>query len=175
MREKMREIAVLEKGKKYTYSFEDMLKYHGSGYPGGVAHAFKVMERLFPLLDGGKLPERREIEFVTAFPGPGGRDAFEMVTRCVTENHYYVDKDLPEAANVLESPHGRYYFRLSYRGKTVVATIKPGFVRDEFVKLARKEGRTPEEEKHLAELKLEMADRLMNGDAEDIYNAEVIS
>ena len=113
----MEKIIVLEKGQKLEFSFEDLLKYHGVGYPGGVAHAFQVMQRAFPQLDDGKLLERREIELVTAFPGPGGLDAFEMVTRCVTGGRIHVDKDLPEAAGILESPHGRYYFRFSYRGK----------------------------------------------------------
>ena len=102
----MEKITVLEKRKKLEFSFEDLLKYHGVGYPGGVAHAFQVMQRAFPQLDDGKLLERREIELVTAFPGPGGRDAFEMVTRCVTDGRIHVDKDLPEAAGILESPHG---------------------------------------------------------------------
>ena len=151
----MEKITVLEKGQKLEFSFEDLLKYHGVGYPGGVAHAFQVMQRAFPLLDDGKLLERREIELVTAFPGPGGRDAFEMVTRCVTDGQIHVDKDLPEAAGILESPHGRYYFRFSYRGKTVVVTIRPGFVRQDFIEMARKPNRTEEEEVILAQMKRE--------------------
>ena len=99
----METIKVLEKGKEFSFSFEDMLNYHGVGYPGGVAHAFQVMRRAFPLLDDGKLLERREIELVTAFPGPGGRDAFELVTRCVSDGRIHVDKDMPEAKEVLES------------------------------------------------------------------------
>lgn len=171
----MQGITVLENGREYTFSFEDMLKYHGGGFIGGVSHAYKVMERVFPLLDDGKLLERREIEFVTAFPGPGGRDAFELVTRCVTENHYHVDKELPEAKDALESPSGSYYFRLSYRGKTVVATIKPGMVKEEFIQLSRKKERTSEEADHLEELKKDMSDRLLGNPAEDVYHAAVIS
>lgn len=98
------------------------------------------MQRAFPLLDDGNLLERREISFVTAFPGPGARDAFELVTRCLTDGRYVVDKELPEAANELESPGGRYYFRLSYRGRSVAVTLRPGYVREEFIQLARKKG-----------------------------------
>lgn len=166
-------ITVLEKGTEYSFSYEDLLKYHGVGYPGGVAHAFQVMRRAFPQLDDGKLLERREISLVTAFPGQGGLDAFEMVTRCVTDGRIHVDKDLPEAANELESPHGRYYFRFAYRGREVVVTIKPGFVRDEFVQLARKEDLTDEEEAHLIELKKEMAARLLAEKPENIYQAVI--
>lgn len=167
-------IDVLEQGTRLSYRFEDMLNYHGPGYPGGVAHAFQVMRRAFPLLDGGRLLERREITLVTAFPGLGGRDAFELVTRCVTDGRYLADKHLPEAANELESPHGRYYFRFSYRGTGVVVTIRPGHVRNAFVQLARKENRTPEEERILVGMKKEMADRLLKSRAEDIYDARVL-
>ena len=167
-------IDVLEQGSVLSFRFDEMLNYHGPGYPGGVAHGFKVMQRAFPLLDDGRLLERREISIVTAFPGPGGRDAFELVTRCLTDGRYLVDKNLPEAANELESPGGRYYFRLSYRGKSVVITIRPGYVRDEFIQLARKKERTSEEERLLAEMKREMADRLMHARAEDIYDAKIL-
>jgi hypothetical protein len=170
----MEEIKVLEKGKELGYTFDELLKYHGVGYPGGVAHAFKVMQRAFPLLDNGNLLERREIFILTAFPGPGGLDAFEMVTRCRSDGRLLADKKLPEAANVLESPHGKYYFRFYYRGAVVVVTIKPGFVRPEFIEMARKKGRTEGEEKILAEMKLEMAGRLLKARAEDVYNAEIL-
>ena len=38
----MEKIIVLEKGQKLEFSFEDLLKYHGVGYPGGVGHAESV-------------------------------------------------------------------------------------------------------------------------------------
>ena len=161
----MEKITVLEKGQKLEFSFGDLLKYHGVGYPGGVAHAFQVMQRAFPMLDDGKLLERREIELVTAFPGPGGRDAFGRI---------HVDKDLPEAAGILESPHGRYYFRFSYRGKTVVVTIRPGFVRQDFIEMARKPNRTGEEEVILAQMKRDMAKRLLDAKPEEVYDAVIL-
>ena len=170
----MKTLEVMEKGTVLSFSYEELLKYHGVGYPGGVAHAFQVMRRAFPLLDDGKLLERREISLVTAFPGLGGRDAFEMVTRCVTDGRLQADKDLPEAANELESPHGRYYFRFAYRGREVVVTIKPGFVKQEFIQLARKEDLTPEEAETLIGMKKEMAARLLAAEPEEIYNAEVL-
>ena len=168
----MESIVVLEEGKLLSFRFDEMLNYHGPGFPGGVAHGFKVMQRAFPLLDDGNLLERREISFVTAFPGPGARDAFELVTRCLTDGRYVVDKELPEAANELESPGGRYYFRLSYRGRSVAVTLRPGYVREEFIQLARKKGRTEAEERVLAGMKRDMAARLMAAKAEDIYRAE---
>lgn len=168
----MKTITVKDQGREYTFSFEDMLKYHGGALIGGVSHAFKVMERAFPLLDNGNIPERREISLTTAFPGQGGKDAFELVTRCVTENRIFVDKDLEEAKGTPESPAGHYYFRFSYRGKEVVIKIKPGVVKEEFIQLSRKKDRTKEEGERLEVLKNEMSEFLLSKSAEELYDAE---
>lgn len=163
-------LEVLDRGQAIVISFEEMLKYHGPGYPGGVAHAFKVMERAFPLLDPDGPPERREIIIQTAFRGPGARDACEMVTRAVTGERYVVDPALerPERGTTLE----RYVFGLRYRDRTATLTIRDGYVLDEFIALARKEARTAQEEEHLAVLKQEMADRLMAARAVDVYDVD---
>lgn len=160
-------IEVLEDGKPLTYGFTDIMHYHGYGFPGGVAHAFKVMERAFPLLSADGPPERREISIRTAFRGPGGRDAFEMVTRALTEGRYSVDPSLdrPERGDILT----RYVFELSYRGRTVTLQLRDGHVREEFITLGRNTDRTPAEEKRLAWLKQEMADRLLALPPEAVY------
>ena len=67
-------IDVADCGRPLWFTFEDMMRYHGPGSPGGVAHAFKVLERALPLLDPAAPCERREIEIATAFGGPGARD-----------------------------------------------------------------------------------------------------
>ena len=164
------QLTVLDRGWPITYSFADLMKYHGTGFPGGVAHGFKVMERAFPLLSGSGPVERHEIHIATAFPGPGARDAFEMVTRAVTGNRYVLDPDLGDPS-ALKSANGRYFFRLVYRGKSVDLTLRPGLVRDEFIALSRKEARTEAEEERLSWLKQEMADRLMGLPASEVYDA----
>lgn len=160
-------IEVLEDGKPLSYSYADVMHYHGYGFPGGVAHAFKVMERAFPLLSPEGPPERREISIRTAFRGPGGRDAFEMVTRSLTEGRYSVETALerPERGEIL----ARYVFELRYRERTVTLQLREGHVREEFITLSRKTGRTPAEEERLAWLKQEMADRLLALPPEAVY------
>jgi hypothetical protein len=161
------QLAVLEAGKKLTYTIDDLTVYHGFGFPGGVAHAFKVMELALPRLDPGSPPERRDIWIETPFKGPGGRDAFEMVTRCVTDGRYKVDPGLMklERGEILKG----YVFNLTYRGRTLYLQIRDGHVREEFILLGRKSGRTEDEEKRLAFLKQEMADRLLATPAEEVY------
>ena len=148
------------------------MKYHGFGSPGGVAHAFKVMERAWPELSpGGAPPERREISVVTAFGGPGARDAFEFVTRAVTGERFVVDAALarPERGRTLE----RFVFRLAYRERTVTLTLRDGYVTEEFIDLARMEHRSHEQETRLAVLKQDMADRVMAARAEHVYDSVV--
>jgi len=161
-------IEVADQGVLLRFSFEDLLRYHGPGSPGGVAHAFKVMERAFPLLAPDGRPERRELAVVTAFGGPGARDGFELVTRAVTEGRYRVDPDLarPQRGVALE----RFVFRLSYRGRAVTVLAREGFVAEELIVLARREPRSPAQEQRLAALKQQMADRVMGSPAAEVYD-----
>ncbi len=161
-------IEILDRGRLLTFSFEDLMTYHGPGSPGGVAHAFKVLERALPLLDPDGPCERREIVVETAFGGPGARDAFELVTRAVTEDRFRVDAGMarPERGRALE----RFVFRLGYRGRSTTLVVRDGFVSDEFIDLARTEGRTVEQERRLDVLKLDMADRVMARPADEVYD-----
>jgi len=162
------EIVVVDQGRSIAFSFDDLMRYHGPGSPGGVAHAFKVLERALPLLDPDGHPERREMVVRTAFGGPGARDAFELVTRGVTEGRFVVDPGLerPERGRTLE----RFVFRLAYRDRAVTLAVRDGYVSDEFIDLARRESRTPEEEDRLSVLKREMADRVMSATAAGVYD-----
>jgi hypothetical protein len=127
-----------------------------------------VLERALPSLDPGGVPERREIMVRTAFGGPGARDAFELVTRAVTGDRYVLDPALErsERGRTLE----RFVFRLGYRGRSLTLAVREGYVTDEFIDLARREGRTAEEEARLTVLKREMADRVMSRAAVDVYD-----
>ena len=153
-----------------AFSFDDMLRYHGGGSPGGVAHAFKVLERALPLLDPDGPCERREIAVDTAFGGPGARDAFELVTRAVTGDRLRIDESLarPERGRTLE----RFVFRLRYRDRSVTLALREGFVTEEFIDLARTQSRSAEQERRLDTLKLEMADRVMARPAAEVYDAD---
>jgi hypothetical protein len=162
-------IAVLESGRELSFSFDEMLRYHGGGSPGGVAHAFKVLERGLPLLDRDGV-ERREIFITTAFGGPGARDALELVTRAVTEERFVVDLSLsqPEHGRARE----RFVFRLGYRRRALTLTLRDGFVTEEFIELTRRAERTPEQEQELDAMKADMASRVMSVPASAVYAVE---
>jgi hypothetical protein len=52
------ELVVVDRGRRLAFSFADLMRYHGPGSPGGVAHAFKVMERALAMLDPAGPVER---------------------------------------------------------------------------------------------------------------------
>lgn len=161
-------LTVVEDGRRLSFSFADLTKYHGGGSPGGVAQAFKVLERALPLLSPDGPPERREIRLRTPFPGPGFRDAFEMVTRAVTGDRFVLDRALlrPELGRKCE----QFVFHVSYRDRSVTLVIRESLVRDDFIELLGTEARTPEQDADFEVLKQDFADRLMAGSAEDAYD-----
>jgi hypothetical protein len=161
-------IFVLEAGREISFSFEDMMRYHGGGSPGGVAHAFKVLERALPLLDAGAGIERREVMIETAFGGPGARDAFELVTRAVTGGRFNLDPALMQPA--LGRARERFVFRLRRRDRAVTLILRPGFVSDEFVELTRRDLRSADDEHELAAMKSDMATRVMSVAAAAVYD-----
>ena len=120
----MTHIEVSERGQTIAYSFEDMMKYHGPGSPGGVAQAFKVMERAFPVLSPDGPPPRREITISTSFGGPGARDGFEAVTRALTGDRYTVDAALarPELGRERE----RFVFVVSCGESSITLVVRDG-------------------------------------------------
>jgi hypothetical protein len=161
-------IVVLDGPHELSFSFEEMLAYHGGGSPGGVAHAFKVLQRALPLLDAVDRVQRREIVIETAFGGPGARDAFELVTRAVTQERFVLDPSLtrPHHGRARE----RFVFRLRYRDRTVMLTLRDGFVTDAFIDLTRRDPRSVDEEQRLTVMKTDMAARVMSAAAATVYD-----
>lgn len=168
----MTTIEVCDNGERIALTFEDLVKYHGKTSIGGLALGFKVMERAFPLLSPEQPPERYDIHVYTAFDGPGARDAFEMAARVVTGDRYTVAHHLaPETAP--HAPQGQFFFRLSYRGRTVDVTLRHGLVTEEFIQLVRRAARTLDEEQRLVWLKQDLADRLLALPADQAMDASV--
>ena len=150
-------LTVYESGHPIEFTFADLMKYHGPEFPGGVAHGFTVMRHAFSILGD---VERREVQVRTAFPGPGGRDAVEMVLRAVTDGRYVVDSEL--AATERGATLARYVWQFTWRERSVTLQIRDdGLVTDEFIALGAEPGRTDAENARLTVLKQEMTDRLL--------------
>ena len=160
-------LTVLENGKPIAFTYADLMRYHGHGFPGGVAHAFAAMQAALPLLDAGNPVERREVAIRTAFRGPGGHDALEMVTRARTDGRFTLAPDLaePSRGETLQN----YVFSFTYRGTTSSVHVAEGIVEDAFILLGKKLDRSPDENARLELMKREMADRILGRPASEVY------
>jgi hypothetical protein len=163
-------ILVAERGQTIAFSFDDLMRYHGPGSPGGVAVAFQALQRAFTVLSPGQPPPRRSIVVRTAFRGPGARDGVEAVTRAVSDGRYLVDRSLirPDRGRLLED----FVFEVGIDGKTVTLLLRDGFVTEEFLDLARTEHRTAAQEQRLDELKTQLAHHLMSTPVVEVFDVD---
>ena len=161
-------LTVEERGRTITFTFDDMMRYHGPHSPAGVAIAFKVMQRAFAALSPEHAPQRRTIEVRTAFRGPGARDGFEAVTRAVSDGRYTVDRTLVRAdrGRLLED----FVFIVGVGGRTITLLLREGFVTEEFIDLVRTENRTDMQERRLDEFKAQLAQSVMSAAVEQLFD-----
>ncbi|OBK72531.1 hypothetical protein [Mycobacterium sp. 1164985.4] len=160
-------LVVRDRGRTLMFTFEDINRYHGGHSPAGVAIAFKAMELGFSVVCTGDPPERRSVVVRTAFRGPGARDAFEAVTRGVTDDRYVLDRSL------VRSDRGRlledFVFVIEHTGSTATLLLRAGFVTDEFIDLARAGNRTQSQEDRLDHLKAQLAQQVMAEPAREVF------
>jgi hypothetical protein len=161
-------LTVEERGRTITFTFDDMMRYHGPHSPAGVAMAFKVMQRAFAALSPDRPPERRSVNVRTAFRGPGARDGFEAVTRAVSDGRYTVDRALVRAdrGRLLED----FVFVVGIADRAATLVLRDGFVTEQFIDLARTEDRTEAQERRLDDLKAQLAQRVMSAAAAHVLD-----
>lgn len=159
-------ILVRELGQLLEFSYTDMLCYAGPDSPGGVAIAFKVMQRAFAALSPNQPPQRRSVVIRTALVETGARDGFEAVTRAVTDGRYTVDPGLarPNRGKLLQS----FVFQVFIAGRAATLLLRPGFVTGEFADLACRPERTQTDESRYDQVKAELANRLIGTHADDV-------
>jgi hypothetical protein len=154
-------LTVLDERRELHFGYDEMVRYNGGRSPAGVAFAYKALERALPLVAGGAPVERREITITTGFGGPGVRDAFELVTRAVTEGRYAIDHD-----------GASFLFSFEHAGTAVHLALRDGFITDEFRELISARNRTDEQEHRFAEVKAEIAAQVMRTPPDAVYDVE---
>ncbi|HWR05310.1 hypothetical protein [Sporomusa sp.] len=159
-----------------SITFQDLVKYHGREFIGGVAMAFKLMELAFSQLSPDETPSRENFSIMIGVQGPGIIDGFEMVTRAKTRSTMLIDpktaltKNAPDAA---DGYGGRYYFEITYNGQKRIFSLKHGLLPAEFITLAYKthdDTLTLADALRLTLLKEEIAEFLMSSPAEALFD-----
>nr|WP_092074465.1 hypothetical protein [Dendrosporobacter quercicolus]NSL49657.1 hypothetical protein [Dendrosporobacter quercicolus DSM 1736]SDM96400.1 hypothetical protein SAMN04488502_109111 [Dendrosporobacter quercicolus] len=159
-----------------TITYEDMVKYHGRQFIGGVALAYKLLELAFRVLTPGEPPVRDRISVILAVYGPGIIDGIEMATRALTRGALTIKPQLAAAQpapDAADGQGGRYYFEIAYGDDKLMINLKSGLLPDEFIRLAYKthDGTISEAEQlRLQELKEAIAQFLLRQKAEDLFD-----
>jgi hypothetical protein len=160
-------ILVQELGQLLEFSYTDMLCYAGPFSRAGVASALKLLQRAFGALSPNQPPQRRSVVVRAAFDEPGIRDGVEAVTRAVSDGRYTIEPALvrPQLGRMLQG----FVFQATVNGRTATLSMRPGFITNEFFKLAAKSERDQAEEAHLDELNVQMAAQILAASAEEVF------
>lgn len=149
-------VTVLAEEGPLEFEFRDLVRYHGHAALSMLALTFRAQEVAFSRLCGDAPPARDAISVISGHPGPGVRDAFEMITRAVTRGAYTVDRSLP-GPRLNPATEVVYAFRIAVDGAGEQhLAVREGVLPDEFFRLIVTE-KTPAQERRFAEIKREIA------------------
>jgi hypothetical protein len=169
-------IAIKDQDDTIEIGFADIEKYHGQGSIGGAAIAFKALQAAFAALFPDRLPRREELAVTSGHPGPGIRDAVEMVTRTVTRGTYTVETTLPKARWNPYRDQSFTFLIATADGRRAEAALKEGIVPVRFFALwdAVLQGKASAEEQwELDALKRGLAEQLLARPASELFTVEV--
>ena len=113
-----------------SLDYECLKQYHQDTNYAMLAITFKGLQKAMTMFPAG-IPERKNIKILSAHPGTGVRDAFEFITRVITNNNFVLDTTLPYANY---NPHKEmgYYYEISDGKNTISLTLKEGILMKEF-------------------------------------------
>jgi hypothetical protein len=158
--EKEPTITITAEEEPIEIGFPMVAAYHGQSALAMAAIVFQAMRAAFALLSPERIPARREVSIVSGHPGPGVRDAFEVVTRAVTRGAYTIDRSLPEA-RFLPGHDISYSFRMTVGERTAEIALLPGVLPKRFFELVFAKARTTEQERELSALKRTIAEDVL--------------
>jgi len=159
-----------DRGLVLPITFEACRLYHGEDSIGGLALGYRLVALAALLLSPGRIPERSEFRFKTAFPGPGFLDALEMTTRAVSRRAVEVILEAPSAAP--EGVYGRLYFEVFMGERRLALHAAEGAMSPDFIRTGRavkKGGADPSLLAHWREVKHALARAVMSSSREKLF------
>jgi hypothetical protein len=148
-------------------TFDDLKKFHGTRSICGLTVGYTVLRAAWEKLSDGEPLDRDNIAVETAFPGPGARDAVEMITRAVSREAFKVVSDKQPDEHIAEAAKGAYWYRITANGKSVELGLKQQVLPDDFIRLRRLllAGEANEQDKQTFRgLQKELSSRLLSMD-----------
>ncbi len=123
-------VKIRNKDRVLSLGYECLKQYHQDTNYAMLAITFKGLQKAMEMFPNG-IPQRENIKILSAHPGTGVRDAFEFVTRVVTNNNLIIDTTLPYANY---NPHKEmgYYYEISDGKNTICLTLREGILVQKF-------------------------------------------
>ena len=154
-------------------TFEDLIKYHGTRSICGLTVGYTALRVVWQKLSPNAPVNRDLTSIVTAFPGPGARDAFEMVTRAVSREQYEVATNFTHGPMIAEAAKGAYWFKFTIDQNSIEIGLKPDMVPKDFVPLRRlllAGNAQPEDAKKFRSIQHDFSKKLLATDPFDAFN-----
>lgn len=166
-----RTIRIMDDDDLIRIEFADVERYHGQHSIAGAALGYQVLRAALAALHPDDLSRRGEVAIVTGHPGPGFRDAFELVTRAVTHQRYTVDVTRPDGRYNPFSAHA-YSWSITSGDRAVELVLREGLIPHRFFELWSLVGRgvaTPEDWAELVRVKRGLADTVLTMPPEALF------
>ena len=157
-------LTVCDEEGEMSFNREDLIRYSGQGHLIASALVMRVLSDAFARLSPGKVPDRKQIRVLSAFPGLGVRDHIELVTRAVTDGRYIVDTSAGPDYAPTSAIGGRMYFVVAVGEKAISYVMNPDIFNDRWrqeVAAFQKGASTPEEHARYVAYKYEVVGELM--------------
>lgn len=172
-------VSVKENGIRISYTYEELLTYHGGLMPGGVALSFRMLQWVFDEVLQ-VIPEKGRCEFYSGL-GKNGKGIIDTVTKVLgvktneslrLDKSYSLDKTGPAAPG-----GGRYYFECGYNDTLVKLAVKDDAIPESFFQYSREMHRkrtmgeciTKEETDHLQQLREDLSKAILAADSSDLF------
>ena len=132
-------LRMADKGDVLEFHIQDALNYHGYDAVGGVVLGFRLLQKTMAHFFASTTQtflQRRGLSLLTAFPGLGARDCFELITRMVTDGRMVVNTGLAHPA-AQEGVEGQFFFEFVYEGRSVQLAPIEAYPGDAFIALGK--------------------------------------
>lgn len=177
-------IRIYDSEKLLSFTYEDLLNFHGKEMPGGVALVFKLMCWIFADV-AKEIPVRGSCSFYSGLGknGKGIIDGADCVMQVSKNQKLFLNPDYSLSKNAPDAPGGgKYYFELGFNGKIFSVSVKQEVIPKEFFNFSKHihqkrqnaEPITQEEKEKLQFLRHSLAETILNTKAENLFTAERI-
>ena len=168
-------LTVIEDHRVLSFSYAEIMNYHGGAMPAGVALAFRLFEHLFSVYEARfhTPPRRGEASFFSGLGenGQGILDTADILLRVRKYHALLNDPVIPAATPAPEAPGGgSYYFSGTLGKMTWAASLQEGLISPAFFNASREMHRkrrenlpiTPQEIQALQRLRTETEQALLS-------------